>query len=430
MKLKLKSFIPLFVILGGVAAIFVLGALKPTPPEEETKAPVLTVNVVPAEYLEQQVSSNFQGEVRAKTDIELVTQVTGKVVEVSDRFVEGGEFKAGETILRIDDADYRVALKSAEAAVASAKVDVELELGTAATNAKQWEELQGRPVSEASPLTLNKPQVDRAKARLDAANAELSQARLNYQRTFISAPFDGRIISKSAELGQFMARGSSIGRVFATRSMEIRIPMTDIQVAELGLRLGYSASSEGSAVDARIPANVSAVFGVDRQEWLGYLRSVDASIDQQTRLVYATVLVEEPFTNTSQHRVPLVPGLFVDIELDGAEKVAGVQIPRMAIRHGNEVYVEEEGVLRKKAVTVIYTSADFAVADPVKSDVKGGDLVITSPVPGAFNGMTVQTQLTVDTQSLAVPEADEDKESLTDNDSSSVSNENTIETGA
>ena len=86
--------------------------------------------------------------------------------------------------------------------------------------------------------------------------------------------------------------------------------------------------------------------------------------------------------------------------------------------------------MRKKAVTVIYTSADFAVADPVKSDVKGGDLVITSPVPGAFNGMTVQTQLTVDVQSLAVPEAGEDKESLTDNDSSSVSNENTIETGA
>ena len=145
------------------------------------------------------------------------------------------------------------------------------------------------------------------------------------------------------------------------------------------------------------------------------------------------MVVEEPFTNTSQHRVPLVPGLFVDIELDGAQKVSGVQIPRMAIRHGNEVYIEEEGVLRKKAVSVIFTSAEFAVADPVKSEVKSGDLVITSPVPGAFNGMTVQTQLTVENNQVvdeSVSEQEEEAESLTDNDSTSIANENTVEADA
>ncbi len=433
MKFKLKSFIPLFVMVAGVALVVVLGVFKPAPPEEETQAPTLTVNVVPAKFLEQRVSSLFQGEVRAKTEIELITQVTGKVIAVSDQFVEGGEFKAGDTLLRIDDADYQVALKSAAAAVASAKVDLEVELGTAATNAKQWEELQGRPVTEANPLTLNKPQVDRARANLDAANAELAQAELNYQRTFISAPFDGRIINKAAELGQFMARGSSIGRVFATRSMEIRIPMTDVQIAELGLSLGYSATADATAEAPRIPATVSALFGVERQQWPGYLRSVDASVEKETRLVYATVVVDAPFESTSEHDVPLAPGLFVDVELDGAAKVAGVQIPRVAIRHGNEVYVEEDGVLRKKAVSVIYSSEEFAVADPNASDVRSGDRVIVSPVPGAFNGMAVKTQLDAQPQSIAAPKGAADgseDEPVADDRSSSVAVDAGDTTGA
>ncbi len=420
MKLKLKSFIPLFIFIAGIAVVMMLGALKPTPEEEETQTPALTVNAVPAQYVEQNVSSNFQGEVRAKTNIDLIAQVTGKVIEVSDKFIEGGQFEAGETILRIDDADYQVALKSAEAAVASAKVDLEVELGTAATNAKQWEELQGLPVTEASPLTLNKPQVDRARARLAAAQAELAQAQLNYQRTFISAPFAGRMVSKNAELGQFVARGASIGRAYATSSMEIRLPMTDVQVAELGLPLGYAIQAQASEADL-IPARVSAVFGVDEKVWSGYLRSVDASIDPETRLVYATVVVDEPFTAGINHTIPLVPGLFVDVELDGAAQVAGVQIPRMAIRHGNEVYVAEDGVLRKRAVSVIFTNEEFAVADPNNSEIVDGDMVIVSPVPGAFSGMALKTQSEDDAQNIAAPNnANEADSELDENDSSAV----------
>ena len=406
MKLNLKRFIPFTVVIALAAgSLMALSALKPTPPEEETEAPVLTVKVTPAALIEQRVSGHFQGEVRAKTDIELITQVTGKVIEVSDKFVEGGEFKAGETLLRIDDADYLVALKSAEAAVASAQVDLDLELGTAATNAKQWEALQGKPVTEANPLTLNKPQVDRARARLEAAEAELAQAKLNYDRTYISAPFDGRIIHKRAELGQFMARGSSLGRVFATKSMEIRIPMTDVQLAELGLVLGYAAPAESSG--DRVPALVSAFFGSERQEWNGFLRTVDASVDNETRLVYATIVVERPFAKDPIHSIPLAPGLFVDVELDAAQLVAGVQIPRTSIRNGSEVYTADNGVLKRKPVSVIYSSTDFAIVREQDRSVQPNDRVITTPVPGAFNGMPIKVDGDEEDLPIASPSDDE-----------------------
>lgn len=395
-------FIGLGIILGAFAIVFALKALKPKTEKEETTKPPLVVRVVEAAHKEQVVFSTFQGEVRAKTNIELVTQVTGKVMSVSDKFIEGGEFKAGETLLQIDDADYLVALKSAQASVASAQVDINVELATSATNKREWLELQNRPISEANPLRLNMPQIDRAKARLDAANAELAAANLNYNRTKISAPFDGRIMSKSAELGQFMARGSSIGRVFATQTMEVRIPMTDVQISELGLTLGYSARTAGTD---GLPATVTMLFGSEQRLWQGYVKSVDASVDSTTRLFFATVAVEKPFAQQAGQKVPLVPGLFVDVQLSSPNKLAGLEVPRTALRNGNQVYVYEDEKLRLKNVKTVYTSREMVIlSEDERSQLVLGDKVITSPVPGAYDGMPVKLPegIGVDAEAIAV----------------------------
>jgi len=363
-------------------------ALKPEAEKEEKEKPPLVVRTASAVFKEQRVYANFQGEVRAKTNIELVSQVTGKVMSVSNKFIEGGEFKSGETLLQIDDADYKVALKSAQASVASAQVDVDVELATAKTNTDQWTRLQGRPISEANPLLLNKPQIDRAKARLSAALAELDAAKLNYERTKISAPFDGRIMTKSAELGQFLSRGSSIGRVFATDAMEVRIPMTDVQISELGLTLGYSAESEGSA---GLPATVTAVFGSQQRVWLGNVKSVDASVNSQTRLFFATVVVEQLYDTQGGTSVPLVPGLFVDVQLASPSVLSGIEIPRDALRNGRQVYVYQDQKLRLKEVNPIYTSTGMVIVNSTEpSQLAIGDQVIVSAVPGAYEGMPIE----------------------------------------
>ncbi len=386
---KFKPFlVGLGIFVGAIAVVVGLKALKPKTEKEETTKPPLVVKTVEAAHKEQIVFANFQGEVRAKTDIELVTQVTGKVMSVSEKFIEGGEFKAGETLLQIDDSDYQVALKSAQASVASAQVDLDIELATAATNAREWQDLQGKPISEANPLRLNKPQIDRANARLDAAKAELAAARLNYNRTKISAPFDGRIMAKSAELGQFLSRGSSIGRVFATETMEVRIPMTDVQISELGLRLGYSAGAEGSE---GLPATVSTVFGTEQRLWNGFVRSVDASVDSTTRLLFATVVVDKPFEQNASGSIPLIPGLFVDVQLASPAKLVGIEVPRTALRNGNQVYVYDEEKLRLKTVKPVFTSADKVIVSGAEgSELALGEMVITSPVPGAHDGMAIK----------------------------------------
>jgi len=380
-----KFFLPLIVVLLTVLVTFGLIKTKPEVVEEKNEFPPLVVEVYEARMDEELRSSTFQGEVRAKTNIELVAQVTGKVTSVSDKFIEGGRFAKDEAILKIDDADYRVALKSAEAAVAEARVELEIELGTAETNKNEWRDLVGESLEKANPLRLNQPQVKRARARLDAARAQLAQAQLDFDRTTLSAPFAARVMTKTAELGQFVSRGSSIGRVFSTDSVEIRVPMSDLQITELGLGLGQLPQ------DQSLKARVNTRFGSINHSWDGYLKSVDASIDNETRLLYGTVVVESPFDTQTKGAIPLAPGLFVDVELDAAEKVAGVSVPRTALRNGNRVYVYEDNKLKFRNVSTLFTSTEVAVLNVDDgSELLPGELVIVSPVPGAFDGMAVE----------------------------------------
>lgn len=383
---KSRFFLPLIVLVGAGVVTALLLMAKPEVEEEKHEFPPLVVEVSEASLDEKLRSSLFQGEVRAKTNIELVAQVTGKVTAVSDKFIEGGQFDEGEVILQIDDADYRVALKSAEAAVAEAKVQLDIELASAETSKREWQNLVGESIEKADPLRLNQPQVQRARARLDAAKAELSKAKLDFDRTKLTAPFAGRIMAKSAELGQFVSRGSSIGRMFSTESVEIRIPMSDFQIAELGLGLGQLPQDR-----EKITARVIAKFGNSIYQWEGFLKSVDASVDNETRLLFGTIVVEKPFELIAGRNIPLAPGLFVDVELDAAEKVAGVSVPRTALRSGNQVYVVENNKLRFREVKTLFTSPEVAVLS-VEEDgsVLPGDKVVVSPVPGAFNGMSVE----------------------------------------
>ena len=382
-----RMFLPALVILATIAVVAVLQATSPEVVEEKNEFPPLVVEVSEASLDDELRSSRFQGEVRAKTDIELVAQVTGRVMSVSDKYIEGGQFEPGEPILMIDDADFRVALKSAEAAVAEAQVELDIELASAETSKKEWQDLVGESIEKANPLRLNQPQVQRARARLDAARAQLSKARLDLSRTTISAPFTGRIMSKGAELGQFVARGSSVARVFSTDSVEIRIPMTDLQISELGLTLGQLPA------DRSLKARVSTRFGAGFHQWDGYLKSIDASVDNETRLLYGTIVVDSPFDLKTKESIPLAPGLYVDVELDAAEKVAGVSVPRTALRSGNLVYVVEDNAISFRVVSTLFTSSEIAVLSVEENaTILPGDLVIISPVPGAYNGMAVEVK--------------------------------------
>lgn len=381
MKKFLKFAAPLLVIVAGVALVVTLSATKPPPEkkEDELRLVSLYVDDVKSEAVLLHVET--QGEVRPKTEIELVSQVGGRVVYVADEYAEGAEFGPTTTLIKIDDTDYKFAVVRAEAAVAAAKTTLERELANAQIKRDEWKVKKTN--KEPTPFALNEPQVAEARAMIASAEAQLAEARVNLERTNIRVPFKGRVREKNVGLGQYVTPGVPLGKVFSTDTIEIRLPLTDTQLFELGLPLGFMANGE------KAPAvTLRASVGQHEYKWQGRIVRTQAAVDQETRLIYAFAEVENPYGISEGSSMPLAVGLFVTAEIEGSEVQQAYTIPRLALRKQDEVYViNDEEKLEIRKVDVLSTSEERVV---LAGGVVEGEQVVTSTIPAAVDGMQVK----------------------------------------
>jgi RND family efflux transporter MFP subunit len=262
---------------------------------------------------------------------------------------------------------------------------------------------QLRNTANPSELALKKPQVAEALAQLKAAEADLQQAQLNLQRTQVSLPFRGRMARTYVDLGQYVAPGTPLGQAFATDKVEIRLPITDAQLASLGLPIGYVAE-EGGGLTVEFSARVAG----RQQQWTGQLVRLDAAIDSNTRLLYATAELDDPYgENASQNGMPLAVGLYVTARIRGREIADAVRIPRKALRAGDTVYVvSSEGLLEIRSVEVSYSSADFAV---IGNGLNSGDQVIVSTIRNPLPGMALEASESTSQRMVSTEKSDRDR---------------------
>ena len=378
----LRLIAPVLVLVAGVVIVQVLVAAKPEPEQtDETARPVsLYVDTVQSEVVS--VSVRTQGEVRPKIEIDLVPQVSGRIVALSESFNEGAEFSPASLLLKIDDTDYRLAAIHAEARVAEAQTVLERELATARIKEEEWRD--GKKDQEPTPFALNLTQVAGAEANLRSAQADLRKARLDLERTEIRVPFHGRVRERLVGIGQYVTAGTSMGRVFSIDTVEVRLPLTDSQLVELNLPLGYTAD------DSSDPLRVAfaALMGSREYRWQGRIVRVDAAVDSQTRLIYATAEVTDPYGEGAARGMPLAVGMFVSAELQAASEQTAYVMPRLALRNQDTVYViNDESRLEIRTVEVISTSEERVL---VSGGVVPGERVVTSTLPNAVDGMEVE----------------------------------------
>ena len=381
MKPTIRYITPLIVLGLGLGAYALLHHTKPEPDKRDEGSRPVNVFVDTATRGPVQLDVLTAGEVRSRASIDLVAQVSGRIVAVSDEFTEGGTVLPDTALLHIEDTDYQLALKQAQARVAEATVAVELSLADADVARKQ---LRNSP--NPSDLALKKPQVAEARARLLAAEADLEQAHVNLSRTRVTLPFIGRIDSTYVDIGQFVTAGTPLGRAFATDKVEVRLPITDAQLASLDLPIGYVAPP-----GKELLIEFSAEVANQHQLWHGKLKRLDASIDSATRLLYAIAEVDDPYgSNASETGMPLAVGLYVNALIRGREITEAIRVPRTALRAGNTLYVlGANGRLDIRNVNVLHSSPQFAV---IGDGLQQGEQYIVSTIRNPIPGMALQAR--------------------------------------
>ena len=90
-----------------------------------------------------------------------------------------------------------------------------------------------------------------------AAQASLRQTQANLKRTHLTAPFDGRVRSKSVDIGQFVGIGQPLGVVYSTDIAEVRLSLPDGQLAYIDLPLVFVEEATGAIPKALTNSTLS-----------------------------------------------------------------------------------------------------------------------------------------------------------------------------
>jgi RND family efflux transporter MFP subunit len=374
---SLKIVLPIAVLFAGIAGAVLLASSRKAPPRVERTAPGPLVEILAASPTDVPIVVEGHGEVVAKVSVEVVPQVAGRVVEVSPSMVAGGFFKANQTLFVIEPRDYELGVDRSQAAVARAEVQLERELAEADVARQEWDELH--PGEEpSSGLVVREPQVRQAKVELEAAKADLAVARLNLERTRVSVPFDGVVVSETVDLGQFVTTGRALATVYGTDTVEVRVPLERGELEWFDIPNGSGRTGPRVEVSA-------GVAGV-RHTWEGRVVRMEAQLDATSRMAHVVVEVQRPFA-ASGGRPPLMPNTFVDVRIFGSTLDDVVPLPRHALRDGENVWVFDDGSLRILGVDVARADRERVY---VSAGLEAGDEVIVSALDAVTDGMKVR----------------------------------------
>lgn len=358
-----------------IASIFVvavggavgLGKMKPPPETKDVASVALLVDVISLEQTTASFTVQSQGTVRPRTETILSAEISGTIVGISPSFIAGGVFAKGDELMRIDPTNYAVAVEQAEALLNQRKIEFD--------GAEKLKSQGYRAESEWAS----------AAAALASAKADVVKARRNLERTYIRLPYDGMVRAKEADIGQYVSAGTRLGVTFATDYAEVRLPLTDRDLAFVDLPDPAGGSHAGTAVE------LSAVQRGQVAHWGAQIVRTEGVVDEKNRVTYAVAQVRDPYGlhGETEHESPLPMGTFVAAAIDGLTVENVIRVPRSALRGNNQLmFVDGEDRLQVRAVDVLRADAKYAY---LQDGAMPGERISVTAIESPINGMKVRT---------------------------------------
>ena len=299
----LKKLLPFLIILASIGVAIMLRAGRPDAEQNEPQQLSVVVDAITVNVQDAYISVSSQGTVAPRTQTNLVSEVAGRVVEVSPSFVTGGFFNEGDVLIKLDDQNYRAAVSRAQASVASAKSLLEQEKGQADVAQREWDRMSADQQSRirAKELYLRKPQLQEAVARLESAQADLDQAVADLNKTTIIAPYNGLVSSKNTDIGQYVTTGASIAETFAVDYAEVRLPIPETKIAFLDLPSHTSNLTSADNMESAPEVDLVSRIGNQDYHWTGKLSRTEGVLDTRTRVLFSVVQIADPYNLNSRN---------------------------------------------------------------------------------------------------------------------------------
>lgn len=401
--------------LAGMLAVKFYEIRRP-PEKTDVEKPPPSVGVIVVEPESRVMTVTAFGTVKPRTSVQLAAEVNGRIEYMNPAFIEGGCFCRGDLLVRIDQRSYTLDKQAGAVRIRQAEIDIKhldqdihnlnMDIELSAANLKlaskeldriralaqnqfasknsmdkaEQTNLQAKIQLQTvkNRLSLTQTMMEQRKASLAMANVEYKRAALALEKTEISAPFDGYVLGKHAEAGEYMNPGQVIGIVYKKDELdvEVRIPVEKIKWVN-------SFFHNGKMPKADVwPAN-----GGNKQPavWNARVARVKAGMDEKTRTLPITIeiLDSQPHQDNG---IGLIPGTFVKCRIIGDSYKELFVLPRYLLKPNNTIFTVHDGHLQEKKVHILRKLAEEVY---VEAGLKSGEQIVSSPLPGAVEGMAL-----------------------------------------
>jgi RND family efflux transporter MFP subunit len=315
------------VFLGLLAALVIAGGVY----AYMHQMPSVQVATADAPETGPQALLNASGYVTPQRRATVAAKITGRVTGVF--FTEGMHVHKGFVLATLDDSDTQRALASAKAdrdATQASIRDLQVQLKNADIELHRAQGLraagvQSQEALDNATMTANslRAKIDYAQEQVLAADARISEAQQSVDNCVISAPFDGIIVSKDAQVGE-MVSPISAGGGFTRTGIATLVDMASNEI-EVDVNENYIArvkpGQEVTAVldaypDWKIPCRVRTIIPTaDRQKATVEVRIAFDKLDPR---ILPDMGVKVTFLGQEQKQ--------------GKQAAPGVMVPQNAVR--------------------------------------------------------------------------------------------------
>lgn len=324
-----------------VFALILSGFLASTAIAQQTRPPsAVSVDTATNEAMSAMFLA--PGTVVSRNDARISAEISGRITSIAE---VGTRVAEGETIAQIEDRSLQLQLRDNNANTRRLEANEKY----LTSQLDRFEQLAQKNNVTRNQIEELRSQIEMSRQDIVRAKIQREQTQYEISRTRIAAPFSGRVIERTASLGEFISPGGAIVRLVDTSNVEVRA-QAPVAVARY--------LDDGMAVAIRD----------DRGTSPSTIRSVVGVGDERSRMVEVRIALDGD---------DWIIGSAVRVELPQSEPTMVVAVPRDAlILRENETYLYKVNADNTVEQVPVRTGIGNGARIEVRGDIVDGDRVV------------------------------------------------------
>ncbi|MBN1598170.1 MAG: efflux RND transporter periplasmic adaptor subunit [Bacteroidales bacterium] len=368
------------IILAGAAAVGLKSlkkrSEKPVPPKIVRK-----VNSVYVEYKNVYTQLEVSGRVISQQSVEVISEVQGEILQGDVPFKKGQKFNKNDVLIRIYNKNALYGLQARKSAflnlLANILPDLRIDYPSVYPEWVKFFESVNliKELPDLPTINTNQEKIFLASKNILSEYYAIKSDEIQLRKYSILAPYDGAIQDVLLEVGSIANPGSRIAQIIKTDQLEIEVPVevsdaSWLKIGDLAMLKSESGQLAGTAKIKRISPYVDA--------------------GTQSINIYLSVQGKKQM---------LFPGEYLRVQFSGMLISNSMEIPRNAVFNRNEVFIIENGVLKKRQVSLQKVNENTIIFNGLKEGIE----LVTEPLANATEGMLVQSEYTKPSDDKEMP---------------------------